>query len=881
MKKTYYLFMILLLLFSISSIAQTANFGGKKFYINPGHGGYDANDRQVVMPLGVPDFWESEGNLTVGLYMRDLLLASNAQVKMSRTTNTSADDKPLSTIAAESNSYGGYFISLHSNAHNSSSNYLLTLIKGKNGVDLNPPSYTIAQQSGMKLFENHLSDKTSTFNYTVAYDYDFYGTYHLGVFNTNTRPGYLVEAWFHDYRPEALRKKSLNYLKWNGWQLVKGLLVSPGGTGTLKGNIVGDIRDLTKSCGYTNYTTRNRDSKLAINGASVSLKNSSNQVVKAFTTDSYHNGVYTLMDIDPGTYTLTVSKSGYVTQSVSVSVTANTTTKKLFDLVEGSNGPTNLSVTQAACPSGDVSFNWTNSGTGWQIHVSTSSTFSSYYLKWVSGLTSYTGPLGFVHNSTGADLGSFLEGTTYYWRIYYDGNYTATQSFKKSTCTLPVANYTASATSICSGGSVTFTNTSTNATSYSWSFTGGTPSTSTAANPVVTYHTAGTYTVSLTATNSAGSNTKTSTGYITVTQTPVAAFTASPVSCYPTQNITFANSSTGATSYTWAFTGGTPSTSTLANPVVSYSNPGTYSVQLTAINGSCQNVHTKSNYITINNPITGLDDFEAGVGHFDRAPTYSGTTVGIATTSTLERVTTSPYVGTGCLRAVLNDNTSVTTNWTIRLLSGTGTPANNVSVPGSGTITFWMKTSTAMSGATVQIWVDDSDGTEVSQAIAVNNTGVWKQYTFDLSYFNGTTINTGNGQIDGATVTLDAIILKQPNTANAWTVYFDNVEHNAIGVGTQVKLALANLENAMADMQDFDFVLFPNPNDGNFKIDFKNLELENPEVEVYTLTGQKVYSSRFIESNLDITAGDLPSGLYFVKLKAVGFSKTVKMMVRK
>lgn len=83
----------------------------------------------------------------------------------------------------------------------------------------------------------------------------------------------------------------------------------------------------------------------------------------------------------------------------------------------------------------------------------------------------------------------------------------------------PVANFSASATSIGTGDSVTFTDTSSNSpTSWSWTFNGGTPSSSTTQNPTITYNTAGTYTVSLTATNSAGSDTETKVNYITVSE---------------------------------------------------------------------------------------------------------------------------------------------------------------------------------------------------------------------------------------------------------------------------------------------------------------------------------------------------------------------------
>jgi PKD repeat protein len=82
----------------------------------------------------------------------------------------------------------------------------------------------------------------------------------------------------------------------------------------------------------------------------------------------------------------------------------------------------------------------------------------------------------------------------------------------------PVPNFSVNNQSINTGSSVSFTDLSTNnPTSWSWSFPGGTPSTSTAQNPTVTYNTSGVYNVSFTATNSNGSNTITQSNYITVT----------------------------------------------------------------------------------------------------------------------------------------------------------------------------------------------------------------------------------------------------------------------------------------------------------------------------------------------------------------------------
>jgi len=87
----------------------------------------------------------------------------------------------------------------------------------------------------------------------------------------------------------------------------------------------------------------------------------------------------------------------------------------------------------------------------------------------------------------------------------------------RATPMAPVADFTADNTTINQGGTVNFTDLSSNSpTSWSWTFAGGTPATSPLQNPSVTYNSPGNYTVSLTAANSSGNDTETKTNYITV-----------------------------------------------------------------------------------------------------------------------------------------------------------------------------------------------------------------------------------------------------------------------------------------------------------------------------------------------------------------------------
>ncbi len=83
---------------------------------------------------------------------------------------------------------------------------------------------------------------------------------------------------------------------------------------------------------------------------------------------------------------------------------------------------------------------------------------------------------------------------------------------------MPFADFSSNATMVCAGTQVNFTDITWNgdASSWAWDFPGGTPSTSTVQNPVIVYNTPGIYTVSMTAINAAGQDTKVRSNLITV-----------------------------------------------------------------------------------------------------------------------------------------------------------------------------------------------------------------------------------------------------------------------------------------------------------------------------------------------------------------------------
>ena len=362
--------------------------GGEKVLINPGHGGHDSDDRGITMPLGVPMFWESEGNLTRGLYLRDFMTEMGVAYNITRTQNRSEDDLNLTYIATLSNNYGGRFISLHTNGGNASANYTIAFFRG---YTYSPYSQVISpsQAMGLALAKEHHNHMITNETYTTPRsqsDYAFWG-WNYGVLRTNNRAGYLIEAWFHDYRPETLRLKSDHYNKFLAWQTARAFQVSPGGVGTLKGCIIGDVRDLTKGCGYSNYATRGRDSYLAINNATVNLYNSSGTKLQTIKTDAYCNGVFAFFGLTTGTYTVEVTGvTGYKTAKASVSVTTNEASVKQINLTAGVDSGISFNPTSTGygeTPVGNVSgktISVTGSGLSGSITV-TNSDNTNFWVK--------------------------------------------------------------------------------------------------------------------------------------------------------------------------------------------------------------------------------------------------------------------------------------------------------------------------------------------------------------------------------------------------------------------------------------------------------------------------------------------------------------------
>lgn len=171
----------------------------------------------------------------------------------------------------------------------------------------------------------------------------------------------------------------------------------------------------------------------------------------------------------------------------------------------------------------------------------------------------------------------------------------------------------------CTPFDVTFTNSSSggNPMNYLWSFSDGSSSTSTA--PVKTFNNEGVYSVTLTAVSNTGcvsSSSMSAVNSITVTQTPVAAFT--PVSttgqCFDNNLFSFNNNSVllGNVTHAWSFgSSALPQNSTNLNVAnVVYQAPGIYTVTLTENKNGCIDTETQTVEL-YKNPVADMGIYPA------------------------------------------------------------------------------------------------------------------------------------------------------------------------------------------------------------------------------------------------------------------------------
>lgn len=389
---------------------------------------------------------------------------------------------------------------------------------------------------------------------------------------------------------------------------------------------------------------------------------STSNVANPTVTYSTEGAFDVTMVISDGTETKTLTKEDYITVTNQLLMQQGTTTacSGTFYDTGGPNGAysNNEDLTLTIYPAtNDAKVKMTFT----EFDVETNSGCTYDYLQVFDGPSTSSTLLGRFCGTTnpGPFTSTSSDGAL---TFKFHSDYSSTGSGWKATMeceggttpTPPIANFTGTPTSILTGETVSFSDLSENEpTSWAWTFEGGTPSTSTAQNPVVTYNTSGSFDVTLVATNADGSDDKTRINYITVAASgnaPTANFEADEQAIIPNSTVNFTDlSENNPTSWDWTFEGGTPGTSNEQNPSVTYSEVGNYDVTLKVSNDYGDDTMIKENYINV---ALGINYNEIGLNVY---PNPADDKIQVKTNSVIDKIEILDANGKKILSCNVND----------------------------------------------------------------------------------------------------------------------------------------------------------------------------------------------------------------------------------
>jgi PKD repeat protein len=384
--------------------------------------------------------------------------------------------------------------------------------------------------------------------------------------------------------------------------------------------------------------------------------------------------------------------------------------------------------------------------------------------------------------------------------------------------TAPQVSFSVASTTGCAPYTVSFLNSTTNATDYLWDFGDG-GSTSTLENPDYTYNSAGTYTVSLNATVGSCADALTIVDYITVNPSPVASFNDFDV-CHGNV-IDFTNTSTGATGYSWDFGDGT-GVSSLVDPSYTYLSANTFTVTLIATDGTCNDTIT-SNVIVSPTPIANFTSGNACLGNaIDFTNTSSGATgftwdFGDAIGNSSIENPAYVYQLTGTFTVTLVATEGLCTDTITGDVNVFALPVFDFGPDiTTNSVTYLLDAGAGFSG---YLWNNGS----TSQSITADTNGLYCVIVTDINTCSDT---------DCVNVTLDP----------------DGIENYD---------------------EDYAFILFPNPAQNSFTV-FISKEVAGAtcDMRIFDAVGRQIFIEVLTSEMTTITTSNWPRGIYSVEINS-------------
>lgn len=326
------------------------------------------------------------------------------------------------------------------------------------------------------------------------------------------------------------------------------------------------------------------------------------------------------------------------------------------------------------------------------------------------------------------------------------------------------------------------------------------------------------------------------------------------------------------TSWSWTFPGGTPATSSVQNPTVSYSAPGTYSVLLTATNANGSTSESKVNYISVvSAPQTASlqEGFESSA-----IPNTTWSVRNMASLSTNWQQT-SVAAASGSKSAKVDQ--SIEAGTSVELYS----PAYNfAAMPGVALNFKWagaerdVSTTTSFDVLNVQFSIDCGANwtPRLSRTIKTGVVGVSASQPGNFVP-NSSQFYQDNVPLAGLTGATN-VLFKFRFTAEIGSsnhFYIDDINLSSATGIAEIPL-VSNI------------LIFPNPASDLVTVDFDLVDNKNVSVEMKDVLGRvvKTADTKPLQAGhhqMSMPLGDIAKGIYFISIKSNAQVLTQKLVI--
>ena len=334
-----------------------------------------------------------------------------------------------------------------------------------------------------------------------------------------------------------------------------------------------------------------------------------------------------------------------------------------------------------------------------------------------------------------------------------------------------------------------------------------------------------------------------------------------------------------ATGWNWSFNGGQPATSTAQNVIVTYTQPGLYSVSLSATDGATSDSEVKTNYIRVLPTSSTIPYWEGFEGYSSLNNLVNWEVLNQENNNAFTIENTTGYSGSQCAKLV---NFGQAPSNVDELISS---PMDLSVIPLTGSVTlsfrysYRKKTSADYEYLKVFITGDCGDtwvqrktlgGNQLSSLTATSS---WKP----TSQADWVTVHVTNVTSNYFSQNFKFKFRFEGEGGNNF--YLDDINLYAGSSSNEVVMGLNQFNESINDLS-----LYPNPTDGELNVSFSASKNNDMQFQVLDITG-KIIQNNVVNavqgSNLVLLDTQIfAAGSYFLKVISDDHFKTLPFVIK-